>query len=398
MPGSTPQPTGFCPQCDYPTNPGRCPECGLDIPADKLLARPEHVRLRRSLTRLLLILLLLSLVSAAYYGNRYYHFIRWVPARVLLAVQSDEGTAPRTELHRRFQANELNEQEAKKYLLSMLGAPNLSLETRQPVDAPVRFRLSYENPLTLPVNTYFLSVAGLRMFVDGQDVPTETLSRTLIPHLAGKCLVTGPRLAPGGHEIVVEGTVALNAVQFGPQKATLVVERPFRLSGTLATEGDATQYIQQTANAATVWAIWHRLGAAAVRRDRTGRGGAIWLRAASTGIPIAATVLVRPSGSDAEYREVGQISLSEFVDHERVRVDNFYAPSRGARLDIRLVPDPSAAWSSGNRRCFSGVIEWREVPLVRGQLGHTGEETLYAHRLTYQRPDHMVYSVAAPPR
>jgi len=370
----------------------------VDIPADKLLARPERIRLQRSLTRLLLVLLPLSLLSAAYYGNRRYQFVRWVPVRVLLAVQGDEGSWARLELYRRFRADEMNEPEAKKYLLSMLGSPNLSVEPRQPVGAPVRVRLSYEHQLVLSFDTYFLSAADLRMSADGQEVSPEDLSGTMIPLLAGRCLVTGPPLPPGPHEIVVEGTIALHAKQSGSNPRTLVVEKPFRLTGTVTTEGDASEYIQQRATAAVAAAVWQGLGAAAVRNDRKGRGGAIWLRADRTGTPVAATVLVRPSGGDAEYREVGRVVLSERFEHEAIRVEDFQAPSRGARLDIRLVPDPVAAWSNGEGRCFSGVVEWKEVPLVRGQEGRTGEDDRYARRLVYQRSDHILYSVAAPSR
>ncbi len=368
----------------------------MDIPPEKLLTRPERLRFRKSLSRLLPILLALSLISAGYYGNLRYDFITWLPSSLLLQLQGDLESRSNRELLRRFRANELTGPQARRFLLALLQPPTLTSEQHQTVDAPLRFRLSYETPLTLPAQTYFFSIADLRLKVDGHDVPQDGLSRSGFQLLEGRPVVIGPRLELGHHEFAVTGIISLHAFRAGPQQPPLVVEKPFQTTSTVQIQGELLQYVQATAEARFARRLMDTLSLAAVRRDRTGRGGVIWFRGAGVGIPVAATVLVRPAGIDADYREVGQVCLNHpFINRGAVRVDDFQAPSQGARLDVRIVPSLLTAWNAGESKCFSGAIEWRRIPLERGRPGSTGEDPADARRLTFWPPDVVTHSIAA---
>lgn len=72
-------PAGFCPFCEYAMDAGRCPECGRDVPADRLAKSVRLHRLIRRGKRAAKVVTVLAIVGGLAYGV--YHETRphrWV--------------------------------------------------------------------------------------------------------------------------------------------------------------------------------------------------------------------------------------------------------------------------------------------------------------------------------
>ena len=138
-------PLGYCPHCAYPMDPGRCPECGQDIPSQRLDARPGRRRRRRRARRVLALILL-------FLAGYTVHWMRdsppVCPAIVLLLLQGDENHWATIELARRHAARELTPWQTrwmfdKALVVGPLRVPQgpYPLCTPIPVSLECRFRL-----------------------------------------------------------------------------------------------------------------------------------------------------------------------------------------------------------------------------------------------------------------
>src|SRR5262245_47879750 len=103
MPADTRPPAGFCPNCHYAMDPGRCPECGSDVPEHRLVRDTPQTRRRRRIRRVLLLLTMAAILGGGTYAYFKVKWIRHAPASWLLAFQGDETSRATCELVRRFE-------------------------------------------------------------------------------------------------------------------------------------------------------------------------------------------------------------------------------------------------------------------------------------------------------
>lgn len=110
------QPPGYCPRCDYPTDWGTCPECGVFFNNRQLRAAPHSwIRRHRVAVSVMVALGLSSLLFVVSRPTLVPHF----PTSCLLALQSSTlaPAGPATkELEIRFLAGELSEDQKVRFL------------------------------------------------------------------------------------------------------------------------------------------------------------------------------------------------------------------------------------------------------------------------------------------
>lgn len=109
-------PPGFCPSCDYPTDVGICPECGLHIPARWLRNRPKSW-LHRNWRGVAVSLC--TIAALVWFANARIDWIKLFPTSYLLSIQaSDSGSneAASEELTRRYLAGSLNAEQTRSFI------------------------------------------------------------------------------------------------------------------------------------------------------------------------------------------------------------------------------------------------------------------------------------------
>lgn len=173
------QPTGFCPKCDYHTDPGVCPECGYVIPLNRLRRRPQNwVRRHVWITLGLLTIVTVS----AWWGLSRPELNRRLPTFWLLMRQGGSGPkadAAADELARRFVAGQLVPEQLERFVrqfgkLEWMEFRASDLPGCSDVHFPGSYyfstyrRRSLAVPTNLPILELYEGVTGLRL--DGQAV------------------------------------------------------------------------------------------------------------------------------------------------------------------------------------------------------------------------------------
>ena len=207
------QPTGYCPKCGYPLDPGRCPECGATVAPDQILSEPLHVHRRRRFRRRVLVALV-AVVATVIGGRFLYRAVNWVslaPTSVLFVFQGD-GKHPATiELFRRYDNGELDAQQVKRMFDGAVGTPRLALRPSAPED--VAFRDTFYPDLRIPGGTmahnWVTFAHKLALTIDGDLVADGRAWRI---SWAGGSVVIEVRIPPlpaGQHHVALECALSL---------------------------------------------------------------------------------------------------------------------------------------------------------------------------------------------
>jgi|GEM_PF-3457233 len=128
-------PRGFCPHCDYPIDPGLCPECGETIAPETLRHVSRQHRSRRILRIALRSIVITVLLAGAYWGYRSEVWARLVPIRVVTHNSATDGWALR-ELHRRVYSNTADN-ETINAIVDELLKTKLHMKSPRPIEIPL---------------------------------------------------------------------------------------------------------------------------------------------------------------------------------------------------------------------------------------------------------------------
>ncbi|HPF38247.1 MAG TPA: hypothetical protein P5081_11195 [Phycisphaerae bacterium] len=135
-------PTGYCPHCDYALMaPGVCPECGVDVPADRMRAPRRWSRVRNAVRRarkpVLTLIIIVSLISAANWAFETGQFYRLYSSETLLARypsnRQESAEIARRVMNNAFTAKEIQTRIAKSFTVK------LSVDSPYPKNTPVNF-------------------------------------------------------------------------------------------------------------------------------------------------------------------------------------------------------------------------------------------------------------------
>lgn len=131
-------PSGYCRNCSYPMDPGRCPECGTVVPKNRLRRMPRGVLARRLAVSCAGTLALLGGTALLISLARQVDWLGHLPARVLLDLQKDRIDWVAEELTRRHRAGLLDFSQGQRLF-------------QQAFDSQVRIR-GDSNPFPFPVD------------------------------------------------------------------------------------------------------------------------------------------------------------------------------------------------------------------------------------------------------
>lgn len=366
MPEQAYQPAGYCPQCGYAMDGGRCPECGSQVPPGRLAAVPPRLRRRRRVRQALVLALLVAVPYGAYRFWRDVNWLPWLPNAVLLWFADAEWERADREILQRcaaggFSAAELQALFDGAYECRARYAQEIPAETAMPVFVNVLKRGVLRPEMT--ECTIIASRGTWHVSVGGQT-PSVPADRCPAREVRFEC----PPLASGDYQIVVTGQLwqSTPVVPGAPPNLQWPVKLMLPLR---VTDRGLADYVCLVCTQELEQAITHKVCAGALSSKR-GYGPELRGAVMRVDVPIACEVYMR-TGSDGEYDAIrdddglawtvtvpagfhwGYGSPLDFGD----------GTTEPQSIDIQLRPAPRMALVEGWNECFSGVIEWRDLPL-----------------------------------
>lgn len=174
------KPAGFCPQCDYPIDPGVCSECGTDVSEQRLRRKPRGY-IRRNVKRITVIIVFV-LTAGAIVGTRTSLVPSFPSVYLLLLIRGDGelASAAASELATRWNAGELSEWEMAAMTRALSNVVWIQQGGQYGIEVPgglglwwigvpqrptARWRLTAQNAIMPAVD---LRVADMTATIDGE--------------------------------------------------------------------------------------------------------------------------------------------------------------------------------------------------------------------------------------
>jgi len=243
------EPAGYCPRCDYPMNPGVCPECGAAVTSISLRSRPRGWLLR-NYARIAIITILAGALLT-YLGTRTFLVSRF-PTRYLLYLQVGQGElaiAATNELLTRLQSGALSPDEAQRTLApwynpTLVPHMIISLQGLEPTK-----RIELGDVLThrlgfMPVRTPIGQRSNLPIFVsqvDYLEIRVDDRQMLIQPECLGSngpCVMLADNddlevrtLRGKDREIIVKARVTASTVGVPPTSAVWTASATQTLKG-----------------------------------------------------------------------------------------------------------------------------------------------------------------------
>lgn len=371
MPDNAYKPAGYCPHCGYAIDPGVCPECGKNVAVGELDAVPYWITRRRMVKRAAGIAIVVGLLLGGVYLHRNPFWLPYVPTGVLLALQGGEDSHTMKELLRRLNSGALTQAQADRMLGNLLTFPD-GLVVRSPHPAGIDVQLNLPVALRAGCNGWMMSAISTQAFVDGVSVPWVR------DRMTGMAWGFGPGkdthdsridpLSPGEHEITwkLALRIAPDFVSPPPPGAVLPTFSRSFTTHVRVENKPIGYFVLATADPAATAelrkCVW--IAADGVRRVDGSVNAVASLMLQAPPVAVAAVLEVRPFG-ERQYRESTDIVC--FKGSRWAYGGCSLSPeaslSVGARIDVRLVPDPVIAFHAGLTDYYGGVIEWRGLTL-----------------------------------
>ncbi len=353
------RPTGYCPHCGYPTDTGRCTECGREVTADKLLKDAgefQHRRRARWSSALLLsictLILLSNIVEAI-------PWIRLVPTSMLLAQLGAAASPATIELARRYAAGGLTEEQTAQLLEKVVWCNNAGGKPTNVAGVPIPLGITWGSWVALPET----GVAVLsEVFMDDKLVHSTDEPAGWFGGRTDEVSVNSALLAPAQKP-------GVHSVKW---RVTFIVARR-DADGDFDGEHPVHTWQQDlTASLTVVDASAESI----VRRIRPRQGGAsalakleipcrkeigdvpagtIVIYSNGTDIPIVGKLLIRPA-APGDFVEIGVVACyAHVVGAHRFSVGADGLPD--AKLyDFRIVPDATAAYLREINEVLDAII------------------------------------------
>lgn len=347
------QPRGFCPNCNYPMNPGRCPECGTEVSQQDLPRELVHEFYHHKRKLALLAAVLIFGVG----GPIVYFYADWprlLPTKTLLSLQSIHVRRAEVELVRRYSGGKFKKAEKQAFFDQAMDASYRSLPV-YPAQVPFFGHVYIELPDRSLTNGRWFFMREYHVFVDGKEITASSSvgDSISLEQIKGHWIIGGPKLEPGEHDVTIRGTVTISCADGLDLIDPLAIHTgKFSVSTHVRAEDrPASDFVVARVDAETVESMRKRLRAGpyhpSSRRSGRSLNGTAPRRcfamqyARRAQVPIAAILLIRPAG-EGEFEEMGWAYLAPGARRywevpEGPRFDNV------DRVDVLLDPDPGVA-------------------------------------------------------
>lgn len=355
------QPSGFCPYCSYPMDPGRCPECGVRVTPENLALQPKPSQ--AGTIRLVIVLLLIAgAIGGGYYS---YHHTSWVEhvsiSNLLWLYDWGEPRAMAEIVHRVDDGN-LTEKEEQAICNRTL---KIKLVNRGPYtrDGMIGVGLVAESELPVLYSRMWIYLRDVEFIVDGKT-QNKTLDHAVLIVGNDHLKLSAENAGAGSHVVQVRGHMAVApAMMMGDPGPSALMNGPFDVSATVDVEDrDSASVFEALTGDEVKQDIQHNIMLQYVRATQRDRNGNVYTvptlvvsNRSLRGFPIAGRVMVRRAGK-GEFQEAKKI-ICNAGETDRIPLDQIGDIGRARSIDVRIEPDP------------------RQMPVFRreGQMKYIGE-------------------------
>jgi len=357
------QPAGFCPHCQYPINPGVCPECGTDVSPDALVQSLASVRRHRAVRYGIMAAPLLLVCAIVVYVAKNDDWMEHVPTMLFMPFQADYNGDVCIELRRRFRSNQLTNDQAQSVLEHHIAEPILEIGKNNPPGVPVKItvRFQYRND-KFGVTPGSRSLSNLILRVDGNEVaPMSKRELELVYNgnpRSRDFSVWCPPLEEGRHQIALESDFV---VEWENNNGNAIIHRQHaRLKRDIAIKGSVFDHVALISSDAAAREM--RNSVFVLFQPNAPQGPRLSFRQQiGLTFPIAGQVLVRRRG-EVGFVRVGHLFLSNaFLRSATVRLDTLPDIRSAEWLAVRVIPDPDVAFLKHADKCFGGVLTWPRI-------------------------------------
>ena len=354
-------PEGYCPRCEYPINPGTCPECGATVTSETLSKSPASVRRRKIRRRFYVIVPLLFFAALAMF---LYHTVNWIaiaPTGVLLSFQESYRDPVGQELFGRFLAGSLSQVQTQELLDHYVDDPFIEGLSKYPADVP--FKISIQCRVKLPGGQWSTALEDWQLAVDGEQVDSSDmwLLQSEETDEAARQWIWCPPLSEGRRHITMDGVATLKVIT--PSGVSEVLHRRrVHLSRDFEVAGKFVDYIQPENSPELAERIGQTVAAVAFIDPDFSEKTVIAILYGRPEVPVAGTVLVRVPGAAEGFTPLREVLLigggaKLFYLDPKLHLD------RAGSLDVLINPDPVVAFHNGVQRYLGGAIRWRRLPI-----------------------------------
>lgn len=354
-------PEGYCPRCEYPINPGTCPECGATVTSETLSKSPASVRRRKIRRRLFIVVPLLFAATVAIFLYRTVNWIAMAPTGVLLAFQGEYSDPVGQELFQRFLVGSLSQVQTQELFDPYVDDPLIEGFFKYPVDVP--FKVLILCRAKLPGSEWVATIENWRLAVDGEqvDVPDRRLLQSEDKDGAARQWVWCPPLSEGHRQITIDGIATLK-VKTRRGISSVLHTRRVRLSRDVEITGEFGDYVQATTSPELAEQIRQTVTAVAFFDPDFSEKTVIAVLHGRPEVPVAGMVLVRVPGQVGGFTPLREVFLGGagakfFYLDPKIRLD------RAGSLDVLINPDPLVAFHNSAHRYLDGTINWRRLPI-----------------------------------
>jgi|GEM_PF-2216878 len=355
------QPKGFCPHCEYPIDPGKCPECGNWVSAHRLDAKPISLRRRMWIKRVVYTSLVVGLLYGGQqtYESRFWY--RWVSAEYLLA--PDAYSYPHfREICRRYVGGELTSDQTQVLAEHCLSLSTIVRSPHPSTDSViVKFETRAGNWFSVQNNN------ALGVPVVNVGTETGTLTRlpnekmTSLPYYAVHCyrVRVGEKLAQGRYRVHGSIPIIVFMEDFGQRQL------PIQFSEEIVVRDvPITDFVTPINDMISQQRIDEKCALSICPRDEG--DFAVNFCSGKLDFPVVGQLDVRITDADTDILAKSTFHYDGtdpyFVHDMRFRLPPESDPA-SARIDVSFIPDFFYAFEKRYEECTGFTIEWVGVAL-----------------------------------
>ena len=354
-------PEGFCPHCEYPINPGRCPECGAVVAPEALSKSPASARRKKIRRRVLVVVPLVFIAALGVFLYRAVNWIAIAPTSVLFVFQGAYDQPVGQELFRRFLSGSLSRKQTQALFDPYVDDPLIMGYSKYPAD--VSFKVPILSRAKLPSSGWVAAIEDWHMTVDGErvdsriDRPFESEEEDEVARQWIWC----PPLSEGRRQLAIDGVATLK-VRTIDGISSVLHRRRVQLSRDVEITGELGGYVRAESSPELVGRIKESIAAVAFIDPAFSEKTVVAILYGQPAVTVAGMVLARATGGESGFTPLREVGLKG-GGIRFFHLDPKLGFDETGSLDVVIHPDPLVAFHHGGQRYLEGVVRWLHLPI-----------------------------------